>query len=55
MEKNDYPHASEIRQRFADKVQEIKAQQQQQAQQAQIAQMIQQMGVQNGTAPLPQM
>lgn len=54
MEKNDYPHASEIRQRFAEKVQELKAQQAEQAKQAQMAQLMQQMGVQNGT-PLPQM
>jgi len=48
MEKNDYPHASEIRQMFADKMEEQK----QQMQQQQIMQMLQ--GVQNGT-PMPQM
>jgi hypothetical protein len=52
MEKNDYPHASEIRQMFADKMEEIKKAQEQQMQQQQIMQMLQ--GVQNGT-PMPQM
>jgi hypothetical protein len=36
MEKNDYPHASEIRQIFADKLQEQKALEEQQQQLAQI-------------------
>lgn len=48
MEKNDYPHASEIRQMFADKMEEVRKSQEQQ----QIMQMLQ--GVQNGT-PMPQM
>lgn len=52
MEKNDYPHASEIRQMFADKMEEVKKAQEQQMQQQQIMQMLQ--GVQNGT-PMPQM
>ena len=52
MEKNDYPHASEIRQMFADKMEEIRKAQEQQMQQQQIMQMLQ--GVQNGT-PMPQM
>jgi len=52
MEKNDYPHASEIRQMFADKMEEIRKTQEQQMQQQQIMQMLQ--GVQNGT-PMPQM
>ena len=54
MEKNDYPHASEIRQIFADKLKEQQEQQAQAQQQAQIAQLAQQMGVQNGSV-LPQM
>jgi hypothetical protein len=52
MEKNDYPHASEIRQMFADKMEEVRKAQEQQMQQQQIMQMLQ--GVQNGT-PMPQM
>lgn len=52
MEKNDYPHASEIRQMFADKMEEIRKAQEQQMQQQQIMQMLQ--GVQNGS-PMPQM
>ena len=51
MEKNDYPHASEIRQMFADQVQQMKDAE---AQQNQMAQLIQQLGVQNGS-PMPQM
>jgi hypothetical protein len=47
MEKNDYPHASEIRQMFADKLEEQRKAQEQQMQQQQIMQMLQ--GVQNGT------
>lgn len=55
MEKNDYPHASEIRQIFADKIEEAKAQAAEQQKQALMAQLAQQLGAQNGTAPLPQM
>lgn len=39
MEKNDYPHASEIRQIFADKLQEQKAIEEQQQQLAQLQQL----------------
>ena len=39
MEKNDYPHASEIRQIFADKLQEQKALEEQQQQLAQLQQL----------------
>ena len=45
MEKNDYPHAAEIRQMFADQM----AEQQQAQQQQQLAQME---GMNNGTMPL---
>lgn len=54
MEKNDYPHASEIRQIFADKIEEQKKLEQQQAFEQQLAQMIPQTGAQNGSF-LPQM
>ena len=47
MEKNDYPHASEIRQIFADKLQEQKALEEQQQQLAQL----QQLGGGNGYVP----
>ena len=53
MEKNDYPHASEIRQIFADKIEEQKKAEQQALEQ-QLAQMIPQTGAQNGSF-LPQM
>ena len=46
MEKNDYPHAAEIRQMFADQLAE---QQQQQLAQTQMAQP---MEINNGTMPL---
>ena len=54
MEKNDYPHASEIRKMFAEKMEEQRQLQEQQMQQQQLAQMLQQIGVQNGSS-MPQM
>jgi hypothetical protein len=47
MEKNDYPHASEIREMFAEQLQQ--AQEQNQA--AQIQQLLQQIGVNNNVMP----
>lgn len=54
MEKNDYPHASEIRELFAQKYQEQQQQAAEQQKQAQIAQIIQQLGGGNGQL-MPQM
>ena len=54
MEKNDYPHASEIREMFAKQLQEAREQQEQAAQQQQIQNLLAQMGGTNGQL-LPQM
>lgn len=51
MEKNDYPHASEIRQMFAEQYQEQQRQAEEQQKQAQLMQMLQQLGGGNGNVP----
>ena len=48
MERNDYPHASEIRKMFAEKMQEQKELEAQQQQQNQVAQLMQMLGGGNG-------
>ena len=48
MEKNDYPHASEIRKMFAEKLQEQKELEEYQNQQNQLAQLLQSLGGGNG-------
>jgi hypothetical protein len=53
MEKNDYPHASEIRKMFAEKMEEVRKAQEQQMQSQSLANLIQQLGVQNGSS-MPQ-
>ena len=54
MEKNDYPHAAEIREMFAQKLQEQQAQIEEQQKQDQLMQMLQQLGGGNGQL-MPQM
>lgn len=54
MEKNDYPHAAEIREMFAQKLQEQQAQIEEQQKQEQLMQMLQQLGGGNGQL-MPQM
>jgi hypothetical protein len=48
MERNDYPHASEIRKMFVEKMQEQKELEAQQQQQNQVAQLMQMLGGGNG-------
>ena len=52
MEKNDYPHASEIRAMFAEQYQEQQKQLEEQQKQQQLMQMIQQLGGGNGMSQM---